>query len=342
MLNQNPKGDFHNFNKFVKQIDFNGAKVFSKPRPVFWELYFFGKESPLKEIFSSTTIKMNLELSSSRSFFDNDVVAIEVSQRPIVLSDYFSFGQLLAYCYYFGLQDLHKDNLLIVPDGIQVIDLEQAFSELLLPNHSLLLPVNKNITWSAGINILSKATIDQLTALEAKHLIDGFATLSNLILNQIEKIRLILTSSLSNFEIQPMRIFFRGTRDYVEKLQGISKVQNWFPEEKLQLDRNDVPYFFMFMNKEPIHYYTSESWNTEQVIVPEDFKRFANYCAKNPLDIFKKSKIEQQRARGMLYLVNKMSILVGQDLNWDSCSILITDEQIEFSSPNIRMITKKT
>lgn len=104
---------------------------------------------------------MNLELDSSKGLYENEMFAIEAVNRSFNHTDFYRFGELLAYAYYFGIQDLHKDNLLLTNGGIQVIDVEQAFSELLLPNHSLLLPLKKTVNWSAGLNVLTSLQIEE-------------------------------------------------------------------------------------------------------------------------------------------------------------------------------------
>ena len=283
---------------------------------------------------------MELQLKSSRGPFDNDMLAVETMPRPISSNEYYSFGQLLAYCYYLGLQDIHKDNLLWSPDGLQVIDAEQAFSELLLPNQTLLLPANRGITWSAGLNQLTKSTLEQLAHLEAKSLLDGFLDLTGLFIKDLGAIRSALLDAVPDFKRQPIRIFFRGTRDYVEHLEGRSQITNCFEDETVQLARGDVPYFFMLLGGEGVYFYSSAAWDIQEARVPDAFKKFTVYCAKEPADIFTQSKIEQQWARGMLFLSKKLASLDDRDLAWDSCSITRESGRLNFVSPSLRMTTK--
>jgi lantibiotic modifying enzyme len=318
----------------------DGVSVFNKPRSVFWELFFFGQKSPLRQIFASTSIQMNLTLQSSNGNFDNNIIGIERSNRNIETADYYAFGQLLAYSYYFGFQDLHKDNLLITTNGLQVIDLEQAFAKLLLPNQTLLLPANKNITWSAGLNVLTKSKIDQLALTEAKALIDGFVDLSELFLNNLQAIQSILSNEIINFEKQPIRLFYRATKDYVEKLKGTSSITNWFPEEIEQLERGDVPYFFINLGSEKAYCYSSLNWTQKEVQTPAEFHKFSNFCGKNPLDLFNREGIVHQWACGMLFLTKKLTSLSTVELNWPSCSISKINGELIFISNEMKMTAK--
>ncbi|GEM_PF-1958829 len=341
MIDSSQRGDLHNFNRAVKShLTTDSVAVFNKPRSVFWELYFFGAKSPLKYLFTNTGIKMDLVLSASRGPFDNDIFSINLSNREIELKDFFLFGQLLAYSYYFGLQDLHKDNLLISPTGIQIIDVEQAFSELLLPNQTLLLPVSKEATWSGGLNALTSTTIDNLSKDQAKELINGFVQLTEFFLKNLENIKLIILESLPEFKKQPLRVFFRGTREYVEELSGKNKINNLFGAENTQLLRGDVPYFFMFLNKKHVYNYTSERWDIKAVDVPDEFLKFIDFCAKDPISLLEKSKVELRFARGLLYLSKKMNILNNEDLIWSSCAVTRSKESLIFNGFGLNMKSK--
>lgn len=268
------------------------------------------------------------------------MVAIEADQRTSQISDYYAFGQLLAYCFYFGLQDIHKDNLLICRQGLQVVDVEQAFSDLILPNQTLLLPPNRHITWSAGLNLLTTLKIEQLVRPKAKILVEGFNDLTSIFINEHAAIRSVLLSSLKEFEQQPIRIFFRGTKEYAEDLLGETMIPNCIAEEKTQLDRGDIPYFFMFLGKRQVYFYSSEYWDVEEVKVPENFQKFITYTAKNPTEFFIQSNVEQQWARGMLFLAKKSPSLTQNDLNWKTCSIVRSADQLNFASDNLKMVAK--
>lgn len=340
MLSSMPRGDRHNFNRFVRESVRGGTRVFRKPRPVFWELFFFGRTSPLKGVFSATTIGMNLELAESRGPFDNDMLAVATAPRAITPDDYYAFGQLLAYCYYLGLQDMHKDNLLLSSEGLQVIDAEQAFSELLLPNQTLLLPPNHDIAWSAGLNLLTKTPLEGLPRPEAKKVLDGFLDLTRVFVGSLDVIRSALADAELEIRSQPIRIFFRGTRKYVEHMDGRSLLADCFEEEKIQIARGDVPYFFMRAGKEQVYCYSSDAWEYREVQTPDAFRKFTDYCAKEPSVLFARLKIEQQWARGMLYLAKKLASLEAGDLSWDSCSIVRETDRLEFRSPDLRMSAK--
>lgn len=283
---------------------------------------------------------MQLQQYSANGLNENEILEVKSSNRKIEPADFYAFGELLAYSYYFGIQDLHKDNLLSTEKGIQVIDVEQAFSDLLLPNHSLLLPLKKSVTWSAGLNIITRSPIEELGSTEAKALVDGFVNITEIFLNQVREIGDVLNALMLTFESQPIRVFFRGTRDYVEHINGVTPISNLFSEEQEQIARKDVPYFFMFLNKSDVYYYTSKSWEFRKVEIPTPFMPFVNYCAMNPHKLMTKAMIEEKWAKGMLYLARKFGSLGSDKLRWKICSIVKTSQNLIFKSPVINMAAK--
>ena len=65
-----------------------------------------------------------------------------------------------------------------------------------------------------------------------------------------------------------------------------------------------------------------------------------DFCAKEPSVLFTRVKIEQQWARGMLYLAKKLTALEAGDLVWDSCSVVRDTGRLDFKSSGLRMSAK--
>lgn len=339
MLITAPQGDLHNFNRSVYKVALKDGAFFKKPRPVIWETLFFGNKSPLKNIFSNTAIQMELNQLASSGFFENDMLEVSKSDRAISESDFYCFGQLLGYCYYFGIQDIHKDNIIISDKGIQVIDVENAFSNFILPNQSLLLPANKEITWSAGLNLLTKDNLGELSQVYASNIIEGFVFISEYFYKHWAQIKMILLQNKDTFINYPIRVFFRGTKEYTEHLKGIAQIQNLFEEETIQLVRNDVPYFFKIIGKSDVFYYTTNNWTFEKARIPAEFHKYANHLTDNLEVFFNPEKFERQWGSGLLYLVNKMKNLNTEKLAWDMCSVIFDAYKMYFQGPNIKMAT---
>ncbi|MCB0350122.1 MAG: DUF4135 domain-containing protein [Bdellovibrionales bacterium] len=339
MLMTMSQGDSHNFNRFVFEGVSGGTRVYVKPRPIFWELFFFGANSPLKTLFTKMTIKMELVHATEQSTHDNKVVAINSSKRPITPKDFYELGQLLGYCYYFGIQDIHKDNLLITNNGLQVVDVEQTFSDLLLPNQTLLLPTDKKLAWSAGLNALTQDPLELIPNTEAKALFDGYQSITEYFFNQLSGIRELLQAHESDFKNYPIRIFFRGTRDYANLLEKKTTIENLLPEENIQLERGDIPYFFKFINRNQVYYYTSESWEYKEVALPIDFIKYVDFCAKDPLDLFTNQRLENAWACGSLYLAKNLPTVPANKLKWETCAIDKTESYLSFTSKNLNMTT---
>ncbi len=283
---------------------------------------------------------MELIHATEQSAHDNTVVAINPSQRPITTKDFYEFGQLLGYCYYFGIQDIHKDNLLITNTGLQVVDVEQALSNLLLPNQTLLFPTDKKLAWSAGINALTQDPLELIPNTEAKALIDGYQSITECFFAQLSHLREILQAHESDFKNYPIRIFFRGTRDYANLLEKKTTIENLLLEENIQLERGDIPYFFKFINRNQVFYYTSDSWEYNEVALPIDFIKYVDFCAKSPLDLFMKGRLENAWACGSLYLAKNLPSIPAHNLKWETCSIHKTESHLDFISKNLKMTTR--
>jgi len=317
------------------------ARFFIKPRTIFWEMLFFGRNSPLKVPFSGTTIEFNLEQKYSRGPRESEVWAVDTSGVPAsMLDSFFSFGQLLAYCYFFGLQDMHKDNILRTSTGLQAIDVEQAFSDLLLPNQTLMLTPNKDINWSSALNLVTSRSVGHLERREAKALIDGFVALAGHLKKNLPTVIEIIASLNDDFRNQPIRVFFRGTREYTDAVSGGSQIVDALEEEMIQLARGDVPYFFTFLGRNKIYYYTTADWNYAEVRVPESFRKFVENCGCDPLVLLSAPSIEKRFARGLLFLSRKMRLLTNADLKWEGCGIERASEQLVFRSPDLKAVSR--
>lgn len=177
------------------------------------------------------------------------------------------YGRLLAFCTHLGITDLHQENIIIVkttadPEPIFVpipIDLEIALWNSVSGMDTLLYP-SRLISWRyCGFfgQFAETASLDsEQPSWHATEVIRGFLDATQVLLKRLDAF-VWLEKCLSQ---EPIRILLRSTHFYRNLLDRISlhpnnKIQELsfpmlagplLPEEKLQLDANDIPYFFTY------------------------------------------------------------------------------------------------
>lgn len=308
----------------------------SKPRTVFWEALFFGLDSPLKKFFASTSINFGLQVCAPQNAFENHVLKVKAVTKYSrgALTEFREFGQLLAYCYHFGIQDLHWQNILLTSTGPQVIDVEQVFSDLLLPNQTLMLPTEDLLKASAAINLITELDLENIGTDYAAELVAGFNEISYLIWNKASPINEELDALSATIQITPNRVFFRRTKDYVEYLQGTLQIQDLFEAERTQLERGDIPYFFMFIGGTETFVYTDASWATKVVQIPQMFLKFSSYAGFSPRELLQPKIIEARWARGSLYLMHKLKTLTAAQVKGDGFRLEAENACYRFCGPS--------
>lgn len=248
--------DTHNFGQQVKRVqqgtDALPCFYYDKPRSVYWEWLFFGQTSPLKNIFETKARDPYKTLSHYLFNLDIEILgkwrgrSKEVVEWPgdITNEHFYAFGVLIAYCYIFGIRDLHKQNLIKTETHFQVVDAEVVFTRLILPSETLLLPF-KHIGYElAGIGVFannkSEHTLEQKQAI-----IDGYMDMFSFVIekkNQVDEI----FSSLK-LDSHPIRVIIRNTSEYKSILE--STEENILKSELCQLSRGDVPFYFKYLGR---------------------------------------------------------------------------------------------
>ena len=252
--------DKHNFGQKVEKVQRGSDTWYRKPRTVYWEWLFFGKTSPLKNLFcdkgehgsrqlADYLFNLDVEIETSWSGFSKDVA---VEDRPATLEHFYAFGVLVAYCYIFGIRDLHKQNLIITRTHLQAVDVEVVFTAITLPHETLLLPF-KNIGYEfAGIGALTNSKED-LTQVQIEQIIFGYWDLFRMASEK--KLGIDKALATLNFSQMPMRVIVRNTSEYKDLLER--KPDNILKSETEQMRRGDIPYFFKFVS-DPNLYWLKE------------------------------------------------------------------------------------
>jgi hypothetical protein len=268
-------GDAHNFGRRVSERE--GCIV--KPRTVFWEWLFLSRESPLRQILVSRAeadglaaqtfdFLPDLKFVNPRARDGGEVQRIVLEPLPTLSPERKRelasiVGRSLALWSWFGVADLHWENLVL---GVDIrgqivftpLDIEMVLADLSLPTETKLLPdadpeVAEVCRHAAGVRrvlpYLGKP-IDagDLLAMASTY----FSTL--VFLDRHARDIAKVFADLPELQETPIRICLRGTDEYVN-----ADAQSIWPPlldaEKEQLARGDIPYFFRLYEKPGIHWY---------------------------------------------------------------------------------------
>lgn len=267
--------DKHNFGQQVETVQRGSDTWYRKPRTVYWEWLFFGKTSPLKTLFNEKGengtrpladyfFNLDIEVESTWSGYAKEVAT--ENQTP-TSEHFYAFGALIAYCYIFGIRDLHKQNLIMTKTHLQAVDAEVVFTALTLPHETLLLPF-KNVGYEfAGIGALVNSK-EELTQAQVEQIIFGYWDLFSVVSNK--KTEIDETFAGLDFSKIPMRVIVRNTSEYRKLLKDLPL--NTLPSEVEQVNRGDIPFYFKFIVDKNLY------WLKENELI----------CMEESLGIFQK------------------------------------------------------
>lgn len=263
------EGDVHNFGRSVYC---NNINTFYKPRTVYWEQLFFGVDSVLKNIFEQFNIGNNLSFGSRN--FQLHISRVDkwegesknIKNETVIYDNNEAryWGALVAFCYFFGIYDLHRQNFVKSILGPQIIDCETVFGDPILPAELLLLPF-RTLTFDACGTSAFFTTKDFLKPEVQYDGVGGFIEMLLFISSHIEEIQEVLF----NLPLQeiPIRIIFRNTKDYHSFLikDSVSSLDQLEFEEQVQIIRGDIPYFFHYLNSPDVFYFIDSNFNVEKL-----------------------------------------------------------------------------
>jgi len=329
--------DKHNFGQQVEKVQRGSDTWYRKPRTVYWEWFFFGKTSPLKTIFDESAshgtkslseyfFNLDIEIENIWSGFAKEYPSEEVA---ITNEHFYAYGILIAYCYIFGIRDLHKQNLIKTKIHFQVVDVEVVFTSLLLPHETLLLPF-KGIGYEfAGIGTLVNSR-EELSEENKKQLILGYWDLFDLVIRKKSDIEEVL--SKQDFSKKPSRMIIRNTSEYKNFLETLP--DNALPSEIEQMRRGDVPYYFKFIGDSNLYWLKSlEQYENEPSL--GGFQRGINRHAKYESTEWSKEILSMKiLITGMLYLLKslaaKVEINFSKDFQVKDNVVLYEQKRYEF------------
>jgi hypothetical protein len=259
-----PNGDCHNGGLRVYS---DGSGRIIKPRSMFWEWLLLSNMSPLKDIPAvgsiDTLFSYDVEVVWSSFWLNGSVEQIGLpGDSDVVPINFTNVGELLAVIIFFGLGDIHHQNIRkVLVDGkvsFVPIDIESVFHDYRILSQTRLVPSTLSKYSEAGLSELLKDGIDlsQLAMIGAAF----WQTLMRLEENRSE-IAQIIEGHESLFKI-PIRVIPRPTRFYNEILKHHSESPmtsriGLHQSEIEQLLRGDIPYYFHFPHECNIYYLDS-------------------------------------------------------------------------------------
>lgn len=309
--------DAHNFGQQVTHLRRGSEIYFQKPRPVFWEWFFFGVDSPLKSALDGPTtatppiqdgiFNLNVEMGEKFSGISKGIIEVDTSEID-QKSHAYQLGGLIAYCYLFGIRDLHKGNVIRTKNHLQVIDAEVIFSKILLPNETLLLPFKETTFEICGAR-KSFANPEVLSTESICDILRGYFDLFLTVINSHESVTEVFSSYKDQMLKIPIRHIMRDTAHYRKWRENkIMPSVVFCDDELLQLERGDVPYYFKFLDDPRLYSYTSSDGDYTPITAPEAFLKGVERDAFNPLELLSIDRIQRELLpTGSLFILKKLS-----------------------------------
>jgi hypothetical protein len=259
-------GDKHNGGKSVA-LNIDGR--IEKPRPCLAEWFFLSESSPLRVFFKDNSI---FNYFPSLEFYNENLSEVGVVNflnlntsltsncDAVKMSE--AVGNLLAISQWFGLSDLHHENIKYGIDEkgkfiFAPIDIECFFQNIKLPFQTGL--ISKDHT---DIKFGVKNIMDSNVLLPI-HVVGAYlSTMRELFLNQ-NQIFKIINDVFNSKDFA--RVLLKNTSVYGHRCNGILTVDHLILEEVDQLNAGDIPYFFRYLNSKTINY-----WNNGEVATVKD------------------------------------------------------------------------
>lgn len=328
--------DLHNFGKSVQRIGQDLDAYYLKPRPIYWEWLFFGRNSPLSDFFNHSRLpgftpcqvlfNLDTEINDYFSGRSREVRAAHNAENK--LTHHYSLGVLLAYCYIFGIRDLHKNNVIKTDTHLQVVDAEVVFSKLLLPHETLLLPfkeVDSKLCGASHVLDLESKIDSEIF----KTILTGYLdTFENVLKNRTE-IECVFVDREEEMRRVPVRHILRDTFHYRDAKIRDPEIP-FFESELKQLARGDVPYYFKNLGDPKVMELIDENWTAEAVPLPEAFLKGAAREATPPSILLEKKRLRNQIfPAGLLYITKTLLSSNSEvEVSMKGLKLVVTTKQV--------------
>jgi hypothetical protein len=331
----NFEADSHNFGQSVERYGMASGIWYRKPRPVFWEKLFFGQKSPMLPLFDFQG--ENASALLSKYIFNLDVGdvttwtgfsrEVQSDEGPVTEEHFYAIGVLLAYCFSFGIRDLHKFNLVKTKTHLQVVDAEVVLTDLILPHETVLLPF-RDVPFSlCGASLLADS-LESISEAAKTRIMAGYFDLFGRLYDQYKKIRFVLNVNMDRRV--PIRVILRNTGVYRDHLARRVSDATLMPEEKTQLSHADIPYFFKTLEDTRLQWVSGLNNKSEHVSNYSDFEPDVNRHGVEPGALLEShDQIEKKMVQGAMLLHKILDIRQTTDFAWNGSRLMLSSNGCE-------------
>lgn len=261
--------DTHNFGRAVRPVS---KDILLKPRSVYWEWLFLDLESPLRDYLESSIFNIfpyevrplsNLKVRP-RGEGEGLVEILRLSEnKEIKATHFYSIGIVSALATFFGLSDLHYQNVLFGMDSKDAfkftpIDIESCFDVTLLPYQTLLVPGGNQFDRFSAVVGMKRSLSEEYKEGDIAAICSGYFFAMGMLIKHRDKVAEIL-ESLQDLEKKPIRCYLRSTPEYLgilsRNLDQEKLSTSLLNEELDQLRRNEIPYFWRYLGDDKIYYF---------------------------------------------------------------------------------------
>jgi hypothetical protein len=350
------RGDTHNFGKHVES---SGNGWILKPRTVFWERLFLDVSSPFRRGAdrlggpqSPFAFLPRLRFARHPSLRVGGLVeALQVSPlREKEVDPSFileNMGGLLAVCSWFGMDDMHCENLKLgcIKETSRwvmgPVDIEMIFKDIRSPCRVGILPVDEKRRFAAGIKCVNGLIRSQGNRGFLAILYGYLNCLHHLVENAGRYVALM--EGVKGVVNAPVRVLLRNSEDYAVLMGKVAKKHAVNPElpllvdEIIQMERGDLPYFFCTQRNKAIRYYANSSLRREHGLL---LPGLAEGRAIRTLEI---RELMDDRERNR-QLFEEGGLQLVSSMNWSRSRgrFHYRDLTVELSHPSHRIVLGQT
>ena len=261
-----PLGDSHNFNQKVELIEtFEGLKV-KKPRPIFWEWLFLDPSSSFRVLTKQIAGCNFNQYLGNIAYSDPQMVDIpgtcqyllqpsnlNITEDSVLFKN---FGRLLAFTTTFGIIDLHAENLIIYNEYVQILDIECVLFSAESPADTLLIP-NRASNFEKSLFFKLNLLVVGFSSKIIQQIMEGLYQEFKFLIENRLKLSEVASIEFEQMNRTPVRFLIRPSKEYTKDFSQADILLPMVPEEKEQLDRLDIPYFFGLPGHADLFYFQS-------------------------------------------------------------------------------------
>jgi hypothetical protein len=241
-----------------------------------------------------------------------------------------------THAFIFGIRDLHAQNLIFTATHLQPIDAEVVLTDLSLPNETILLPFKDTVFDSCGLRPLANS-ISDIDSTDRSQIFAGYFDLFAAMSSQ----RRAIIDTFANQSLRvPIRLILRNTREYQPYLHGAASLDSLLKEERTQVERGDVPYFFKHCDDANLYWLSKPGTISSVETDLGAFKPDVDRHAKNPARLLgDENGLVRKMVQGAFLLQKQFADSDRREFRWCGDALVLSLEGCEISS--VKQIFRK-